>query len=89
MHHHLNDPTVVGAMRFVAALAEYYAETDTNADEIERDLLQIIEAHHEPFYLGEPEGSRDLARRFCGIYAASIREYQDGELPWYGSSEIG
>ena len=87
MFHHMNDPMVVGAAMFASVLAEYYTETSTNADQVEQDLLQIIDAHHEPVVPGEPQESRDYARSFCGMFAGAIRQYQSGERPWYGPSE--
>lgn len=86
---YLNDPIVVGASIFAAVMAEYYAEADTDAGEVERDLLEIIDAHNEPVVPGEPEGARDYAKHLCASFASAIRQRQSGDVPWYGPSESG
>lgn len=82
-------PVAVGAMRFATAMAEYYGEIDTDVDQLEEDLFQIIDAHHEPAFPGEPEEARDLAKLICKTYTDAIRTRQQGGLPWYRPTETG
>ena len=82
-------PVAVGAMRFAAAMAEYYGEVETDVDVLEDDLFQIINAHHEPLFDGEPREALDLAKLICKTYTDAIRDRQRGGLPWYGPTETG